>query len=63
MWTIRPAGNRYQLFDEDEQRTLEGVSFVRRDRAERVRRELNANDFDGVASDVAVSKMRARGEP
>lgn len=48
-WAIQEAGRRFQVFDRDQQRTLEGVAFVRRDRAERVRRELEANDLDDVA--------------
>ena len=63
-WAIREAGERYSLFDVDEQRSLEGVQFVRWDRAEQVRQILEKNelDLDAVNCEI-LTRMRSSGQP
>ena len=61
---IRAAGERYTLYDVDEQRTLEGVQFVRWDRAEQVRQILEKNDLDlDAANCETITRMRSSGQP
>lgn len=63
-WAIQEAGERYSLYDVDEQRTLEGVQFVRWDRAEQVRQLLEKNELDcDAAQSVALARMRQAGQP
>lgn len=63
-WAIREAGERYSLYDVDEQRSLEGVQFVRWDRAEQVRQLLEKNELDcDAAQSVALARMRQAGQP
>ena len=63
-WKIQAAGHRYRLFDMNEQRTLEGVAFVRMDRAERVRHQLELNDADeAMAIELSLAKLLKNQQP
>ena len=63
-WAIREAGERYQLFDRDEQRTVDGIQFVRWDRAEQVRQILEKNELDLDAANCEIlTRMRSSGQP